>query len=111
MGNHAGQAGIGVGQGLDPGRLGEVQARVDRDLGEYQSVDLHVRPAAIEIGQVVASVDPGDATQPAIAQPGRVVEMDMAVDDGEVRHGPLPDRLAGIIAGMPPRSIAQPAGS
>ena len=94
MRDHPGQARVDVGETLHPGGLGEVQSGVDRDLGEHQLVDLHLRPAAIEVGQVEATVNFRDLAQPAIAQPGRVVEMDVAVDDGEVRHGPLPDGFA-----------------
>ena len=94
MRDHPGQARVDVGETLHPCGLGEVQSGVDGDLGEHQLVDLHLRPAAIEVGQVEATVNFRDLAQPAIAQPSRVIEMDVAVDDGEVRHGPLPDGFA-----------------
>ena len=89
--DHPGEAGVAIGQSLDPRRLGKVQARIDGDLGEDQLVDLDRRSTAIEVGQIVTTVDLGHTAEPAIAQPGRVVEVDVAVDDRKARHRSAPD--------------------
>ena len=89
VGDHPRQPRILVGQLLHPGRLREMQPLVDRDLREHQPVDHDLGAAAVEVAEVVTPVDLGHPLQPAVAQPARVVEMDVAVDDREAWHAPL----------------------
>ena len=84
--HHADQPPVGIGQLLHPGSLVDVLARIDPDLGEHDLVDLDLRPATVEVAEIVALVDLRHALQPGVAEMARVVEVDVAVDDRKARH-------------------------
>ena len=88
MGDHALQPRILVGQLLDEGRLLEMQAGIDPDLGEDNLLDLDRPARLVEVLEEVGPVDLRPGLQPAVAQPLDVIEMDVAVDDRKSGHYP-----------------------
>ena len=86
VGHHAGKASILVGQSLDEGGLFEVQARIDGNFGEHDLVDLDAPARPVEILEKRGALQLRRAVEPAVAKAADVVEMDVAVDDREVRH-------------------------
>ena len=86
MGDHAGEPRIAVRKPLDEACFLEMQAGIDGDFREHDLVDLDSAARAIEILEERSALQLRRAIEPAVAKAIYVIEMDMAVDDREVRH-------------------------
>ncbi len=93
-GHHASEARVRFREAIDPFRLREVLRKIDIDLDEHEPVDLDRRRCSGEVlGQDLA-VERRCVLCPGIAEPFRVGEMDVAVDDRVIGHRKSPSALA-----------------
>ena len=84
--DHSGEPWIGGGKTRDPPRLGEMLGKIDIDLDEDEPVDHHRARRRCEVAGQNPAIERGRVRGPRVAEPLRIAQVNVTVDDREIRH-------------------------